>query len=834
MGFLGLAITQMRHSARSLLAVSLATLLGVAFVAATLVTGNVLEGTFANALSWQYKGASVIITPDGSAGLDPALVDRVRTVPGVETAGNRAVGVGVAAFKARETYPLVVSLPQAPAMQDALSLADGRLPAANGEVALVRGVADVLGVSVGDTIEFFPPSGRNGGQAPVSLTVVGIVTAPSSLSGVSPDMFVPVDANVIAQLNARVDSILVVASPGTSAADLAARLNADVGDGVTARTFSQQADQMAKKVSGDVEVLGVGLLAFAVIALFVASIVISNTFTVLVTQRTRNLALLRCVGATRSQVRRSVLFEAAVIGVVASILGIALGIGGLWAVLHLYAGAVGNVTLVTDLALQPSDLIVPFMLGLGVTMVAAWAPASVATRVAPLAALRPQPVGDGKSAASRLRIALAGVLVIGGAGMLLAGVAIAFQAPGFLPIGVGVLGGIVSFVGVMVGGVVIVPRVVGLMGRLASPFGAPAAIAAANSVRNPKRTTATALALLVAVTLVTMMSVGAASSKSTLNAAIEARDPVDLVIMTDADVPLPERVVQTASGNPEVARTMPVTVAQVSVAGVDSTVLGVDAELARAISDAPDQLAPLAPGVAIVPAGIAEERGIVDGQTLPIAGRSGDISLQARVTDLRGPDIIVTSQDLTTIAPGATVQRLWVQFRDGVDGGQATGRLQDALAGSGQLWYQGGAAAKAQTARVLDTLLLIVTLLLGVAVVIALVGVGNTLSLSVLERTRESAILRAMGLTRGQMRRMLALEGTLIALVGAAIGIVLGILYGVAGTLTLFGDMFGVSLAVPWFRIVMIVLIGLLSGVLASVLPARSALKVSPVAALAE
>lgn len=831
---MGIALTQMRHSARSLLAVCLATMLGVAFVTATLVTGNVLQGTFANALTWQYTGASVIVTADGSTMLDPGLIDRIRGVEGVAQAENRYAGVGIAQAGSREAYPLLVNLPEAQPLRDALRVTDGRLPERSGEVAVVNGVADALAVGLGDQIEFQ----TFGGEGRIVQTVVGIVEAPSSLGGISPDVFGWLDGSALATANLPVTAILVQAAPGTSPTDLADRLNGALGEDAVARTFSQQADHLAEQVSGDVSILSIGLLAFAAIALFVAAIVIANTFTVLVTQRTRNLALLRCVGATRAQVRRSVLIEAVGIGVIASVAGIAVGIGTLWLALRLYTGAVGNVTLATDLALGPADLLVPFALGLGATMIAAWGPARGATRVAPLAALRPQAAADAGARISRGRIAVAAVLLVGGGLLLLGGVAVAFQTPGFLAIAIGLLGGMVSFLGVMVGGVAIVPRVVGGMGALVAPLGAPAAIAAANSVRNPRRTTATAMALLVAVTLVTMMSVGAASSKSTLNEVIEARDPVDLVVIAEsADAALPDEVLRIVPGLPDVERAMPVTAATVAMndpEGMSLSLLGVDAAVARQISAVPSQLDGLAEGTAVVPSDLAEARGIVDGTTLRFAGPSGDISLEAVVTDLAGDDVLVTAYDLARVAPEAPVQRLWVQFRDGVNGSEATGRVQDALNGHGQVWYQGGAASKANNARVLDTLLLIVTLLLGVAVIIALVGVGNTLSLSVIERTRESAILRAMGLTRGQMRRMLALEGVLIALVGAALGIALGIAYGVLGTLTLFGDTFGVALTVPWDRVGLIVLIGLLAGVLASVLPARTALRVSPVAALAE
>lgn len=421
--------------------------------------------------------------------------------------------------------------------------------------------------------------------------------------------------------------------------------------------------------------------------------------------------------------------------------------------------------------------------------------------------------------------------------LLGAGVALALAAPGVIAIAVGLVGGMVSFVGVMVGSVLIVPRVVGAMGRILAPFGAPAAIASSNSVRNPKRTTATAMALLVAVTLVTMMSVGAESAKATIDAAIATQSPVDLVILVNDDDPqhaLSPSVIRIASGVPDVVQSMPVRVANLSMNGQEVTVQGGDPALAKGITHAPDQLAGLEPGVAIVPRKMADSRGIANGDTVTLTGPGGATSLRAVVTDLHGDSIMVASTDLAQVAPDAPIQRLWLRYREGVDVVAVTGLIQDSIETRGDFHYIAGAQVRIQVGRVLDTLLLIVTMLLGVAVIIALVGVGNTLSLSVIERARESAILRAMGLTRGQMRRMLALEGVLIALVGVVLGIGLGTAYGMLGTLTIFGDTFGIALAVPWERIGAITLIGILAGVLASVLPARTALKVSPVAALAE
>lgn len=839
---LHLALTQMRHSARHLVAVCLATMIGVAFVAATLVVGNVLKGTISNAVAWQFDGASVIVTGPRNNPVDPALVEQVRTIDGVESAENRYVGAAIARSGTREVYPLVANVPQAASLHDAIRVKEGRLPSTVGEVAILPSIAKSLRVAVGDTITF-EPIGGGASRAAIAQTVVGIVDAPDSLGGLAPDVFGWMDDATASQFGADAGAILIVASPGVSAQTVAHRVNDLLGTEGIARTYDEQAKAMAATVSGNVDILGFGLLAFAAIALFVAGIVIANTFTVLVTQRTRNLALLRCVGATKAQVRRSVLTEALGVGVLASVLGIVVGIGMLAIGLNAWVTYSGNTTISTDLALTPRDLVVPFILGVGATMIAAWGPSRGATRVAPLAALRPQTVLDLRAAASRWRVVFA-VLLLGGGSLLLAGgVAIALGAPGLFAIFVGLLGGMISFFGIMVAGVLIVPRVVGMLARLLAPFGAPAAIAASNSVRNPKRTTATAMALLVAVTLITMMSVGAESSKATLDAAIAERNPVDLVIAT-GDLAMPESMMRIVESSPDVAKSMPVSIAQATLdgdgagssagSGAEIEIQGVQSDLAKEITDAPDQLDELGPGVAIVPERIADDYGILDGETITLAGSGGSKQFRTRVTKLDDSRVTLDDRDRVQIAPDATVRQLWLKFSDGVNGVDATGRLQDADDGRVDLIYLGGAQAKAQNTRVLDTMLLIVTMLLGVAVVIALVGVGNTLSLSVIERTRESAVLRAMGLTRGQMRRMLALEGMLIALVGVVLGIALGIAYGVLGTLTLFGDTFGISLAIPWDRVAIIVAIGLLAGVIASVLPARAALKVSPVAALAE
>lgn len=842
---MGLILTQMRHSLRSLFGVSLAIVLGVAFVASTLIAGAIFERTAWNSVAAQFDGADAIVTSTSTSTepLTSRTVDQVAGIAGVGSAEGRQTAYVQATAGGRSTYPVVGSLPTAPSIRDELHLASGRLPAAAGEVALLSGVTNRLEAGVGDVIslELFSQ------QREVPVTVVGVIEGERSVGGTgAPELYAwPADVADWSTETA-FSSILVTAEPGTSPARLVADLNGSLGEEVVARTRDDEARHRVMDVSGGTDILTIGLLAFAVIALFVAGIVIANTFTILVAQRTRNLALLRCVGATRGQVRRSVLTEAAILGTVASVLGVLLAVAICTLGVRIINAVQSASVVATDTTIPVSVVVVPILLGVVVTLGAAWGPARGATRAAPLAALRPAAPDVSRSPASMLRIALALLLIVGGALGLLAGVALSRDSPSELTLLIGVAGGAVSFLGVLVGSVLIVPRVVQAMGSLVTRFGGAAArIAASNSARNPRRTTATATALLIAVTLVTMMSVGAESTKSTLSREIDVRSPVDLVVASEGrpavgnldayQIPaLPGAVEATLASNPDIRQSIPVWQAELAVAGNVTSVLGVDPDAARQISRAPSQLDGLATGTAIVPTDYATTYGITDGERLTVGAGSSQREFVARVADLPDSDIVLTANDLRALAPDAPASRLWARLADGTDASETIGNIQDSLATVSGIAFSGGADEKENNDQILDSVLLVVTALLGVAVVIALVGVGNTLSLSVIERTRESAILRAIGLTRGQLRWMLAIEGVLIAVVGAAIGIVLGAIYGLVGAQTLLGGTWDVSFAIPIGRIVLIVAVAILAGLLASVLPARAAARVSPVAALAE
>ncbi|HEU0164904.1 MAG TPA: ABC transporter permease [Thermomicrobiales bacterium] len=839
-------LTQMKHSARNLVAVSLAITIGVAFVAATFQFGSVLQQTIWNSVAAPVAGSDIIITADGGR-LDGTTLTRVNGVDGVATAeGRQFVGLNLKAGT-RQTTSFTTSVPTTEAIRDRISLTDGRLPAKPGELVVVKDMLKQFDVRLGSTVSVTPLGGDGAGtDAATPVTIVGVMSPVAFRAAGAPDMYAwPSDLAKWLPTSAYV-SIMVTTDPGTRTSDVIARLNAVLGGDAVVRSYQDYAEAQANHAVGSADVITTGLLAFAFVVLFVAGIVIGNTFTILVTQRVRQLALLRCIGATKAQVRRSVLTEAFVLALIASVIGVALGLAVVAGGVRLYGAIAGTSVIATSAPVPATAYLVPPVLGIVATLIAAWMPARSATRVAPLDALRPTGAPVLGSRTSRARIIWTLLLLGFGCLLLAGGVVLATNAIGPGPLAVGVGGGIISALGVLIGAVLIVPRTVRLIGALAGRLGAPGAIALSNIGRNPRRTTATAVALLIAVTLVTMMSVGTASMKTTLGKVIDERDPIDIVVSyaptTSVDPNqsgLPDAtlttVTQTLQASGKIAQTMPVLNVTAWLEGMPLSANGVDPATALTITHAPDQLTGLADGTAIVPEDVATAYGIVDGDTLSLTvPSSGAIDVTAHVTSYPGDALIMTTHDATVLDPPAIPSQVWASFTSGTNAGRAVGSIQDSLANVGGISFSGGAESKQSNDRILDTILLIVTALLGVAVIIALVGVGNTLSLSILERTRESAILRAMGLTRRQLRAMLAIEGVLISVVGAVLGIVLGTAYGLIGAVTLLGDRWGISLALPGDRIAEIVVVAIVAGLLASVLPARKALKVSPVAALAE
>ena len=866
-----LTLSQMRRSAGRLAAAAVAIVIGTAFVTVTLLAGNVITSTTYDSIAAQYTGADLVVSDAAPGG---ATADAVRDTAGVATADEQLMSYQQLENNGRTIFQGVLAAPTDPAALP-LTVADGALPEASGEIALPADVAERLDVAPGEQITL----ARNvlEGDQDVDdqawtevrdeLTVTGTLDdpygaysmmggaavapaadveaweadlmAPGEVSGEPATLLVTLDEG--ADVEQTREAIAAAATAATSAA------GADASS-VSVVTPDEHAEAVASQMTGgDDLVFTTFVLAFAAIALLVAALVIANTFQVLVAQRTRTLALLRCVGADKSQLRRSVLFEATLLGLGSSVIGLLAGLGLGQAALAVGGGMDVGVPLSETIALTPAVVLVPVVVGTLVTLVAAFAPARAATRVAPLAALHPQEAPTASRGAGRVRLVLSLLVAVAGFGLLGAGVALSITGgePG-TGLLVGVAGGVLSFVGVLVSSVFWLPRIVALAGRLVGASGPTARLAAANTLRNPRRTAATSTALLIGVTLVGMMSTAAASARITMDAELDGRYPVDVTVSTELSgvesgtPPVPAGLVSTVRDIDGVSTALgvPATTAELTGEGVDAgaevAVRGMDPDDAASVLRSTEPLAPLAPGTAVVPENVADMWGVTDGQTFTLTGADGPLEVTAAVTELADDAVVVVPDDLAALDAAAPTTGLWVGLDDPRDAASVVPTIQDAVADTeAPADVVGAAVERASFQQVIDTALAIVVGLLAVAVVIALIGVANTLSLSVIERRRESATLRAIGLSKAQLRGMLAIEGVLIALVGAVLGVLLGLVYGWAGAAAALGWTGEPAIAVPWRDVLLMLGVALVAGLVASVAPARTAVRTSPVEALA-
>lgn len=855
---LRLTLAQMRRSLGRLTAAAVAIAIGTAFLATTLLAGNIMTRTGYDAVTATYADADVVVQGD----VTDDQLDALRALPGVEAAEVLAP-TGFEVRRGGESRYQLMLPTSSDARLSSLVVDDGAAPTRSGQVALPPATAKALGVGVGDHVQVRysvpdPAETSDDGttdevwrSVDEDVVVTGIATDPAdawSQSGgvglVTPDDAVRWSgAGSLLELGSET---LVAARPGVSTQALRDQV-APLVPGGEALTKDQAAAQSVEEFSDGGNVLVTVVLGFASVALLVAALVIANTFQVLVAQRTRTLALLRCVGAGKGQLRRSVLLEAAILGSVASLAGLVLGAALAQAALLVLGRLDLGVPLPDTIQVTVPVVVLPLLVGTVVTVLASLVPAREATRVSPMAALRPADAPAVGARAGRVRLAIALLLMLGGFAVMVltAVVARTGGADVTLLLGVGTLAGALSFVGVLVGAVFWVPKVVSFAGRALGRTGTSARLAAANTVRNPRRTAATSAALLIGVTLVAMMSTGAASARVSLAQELDEHYPVDLTIdagVPDGDATLTPDVADAVADVAGVDTVLEMRTAPVKIGENWYTVAApADGASVSGVLADPRTVGNLTDGTLLLPKiqGEPASNDVQDAtayasnwdDSVPAEGGT-TVALRPVTTDLGGLYSLVTPATLDALDPHAPVSMVWVRLEPDADAALVLQDVRAALPDTAAEVSSAG-AQRATYERVVDTLLAVVVGLLGVAVVIALIGVANTLSLSVLERRRESATLRAIGLSRRQLRWMLAVEGMLIAGVGAVLGAGLGLLYGWAGSVVLFGEIGDVVLVVPWLDLAIVLVVALGAGLLASVLPGRAAARTSPVAALA-
>ncbi|WP_433858312.1 ABC transporter permease [Streptomyces kronopolitis] len=836
------------HKAR-LMMTALAVLLGVAFVAGTLIfsdtVGEAVKKASAKSLDGVAVSVQAVDAEDGprtdkngkrSTLLDDKLADKVRALPGVQSL--RRDVTGTATLAGPDGIPIgngwqnlaANFQPDKDGHDARYPLLRGRGPATGNEIALDEATAEAAHYKVGDTVRFAT-------DGPVlTKKLVGIVTTddPQVTTGGSLALFDTATAQKLYLHPGQFDELVVGAAPGTDQQALTAKVRELLPkDRAEATSGTALAAEQSRMVTAQNKALSQTLLVFAGIALFVGIFIIANTFTMLISQRSREIALLRAVGASRRQVVRSVLAEAGLLGLLSSVVGFGLGTAiavGLRAVLDANGAGFPDGPVI----ISPTTVLSSLAVGIGVTVLAAWLPSRKAAKIAPVEALNtveapPAP----RSLVIRNSL---GALVTG------LGVAVMFYVATLtssddLPIAM--MGSMLTLTGVIILAPLLSRPLVSLAGILTTRlFGIGGKLATQNALRNPRRTAATASALMIGLTLITGMTVVGNSTQQAMDKMTANGLTADYKVGTSTYTGLDPALSKKVADLPGVAAMAPLRSTGFEAGGHFTSLNGTDlatiGKVAR-LDFTSGSPARAGAGEIAVSQSAAKENGWRAGETVeatfddkkkekltiagvyadnPVVGDAfGATSLvDPHMTQLKNEELLVKTQGSPTL--------------------ETEKQIRHALGDSPLLKVQDHADLRKENAGQIDTVLYVVYGLLGMAIVIAVVGVVNTLAMSVFERTREIGMLRAIGLARSGIKQMVRLESVVLSLFGAVLGIGVGIFLSWAGGSLVGKGLPTYELLLPWGRLGLFLLLALVVGVLAALWPARRAARLNMLEAI--
>jgi putative ABC transport system permease protein len=803
-----------------LLTTALAIILGVAFTAGTMILADTMSASFGTAIEQLSDGVDTVVRGEQIGDTDTATPRR--PVPLTEIDELRSVDGVAAVAPYWEGYAQVVGddgkaldIPQSVGLNwiddpglSMFELIEGRSPTGAGEVVLGDTTADEAGVGVGDRVDVITAVGRE------QFTVTGLsqFDGGAELGATAFTFFHDSEAGdrlgsptEVARLLVRGDGSLDEASLTDA---IAVRFPGyDVASG------TEISDEMQEDLGSVIGVFETILLVFGGIALFVGSFTIANTFTITVAQRTKELALVRAIGASRRQVLGSVVSEALALGIVAAGLGLAAGVGVAKGLTAVFA-AVGLEFPARALVIEPSTAVTALLTGVVVTVAAAIIPARRAASVAPVDAMRSAAIES--TSPTRRRKTAGAVLTTAG------GLAFALGIVGASAPLVG-LGAVILFLASIALGPMLVKPVASAVAVPMRRLGASGRLAAANSTRNPKRSAATAAALTIGVMLVAGASMFASTARQTILGDVTTVVTSDKVVRpVGANPGIPTSVATELAGVPGLT-VAPMQVVDADVDASYETVAGLDLDRAASMVELVVVEGALGAG-ATVGDRLADDRGWNLGDTVPVSfpdGAQVDLTISAIVEQTTAFPSIIAPYG-TVSGHGDSLDRMVL-----VDGDEAALAAADAvIAGAPTAILDTVEGYAASLAGPLDAILTMVIGFLGLAVVIAVLGIATTIGLSVHERTRELGVLRAVGMSRRQLRRSIRLESITIALFGTILGMVMGLGFTAAVLSTLADDGF-VAPVVPATTLVVVAVGAVFAGTLAAAIPARRASKMA-------
>lgn len=804
------ALRELRHHPTRLIATWLGIALSVAFLVSTQTLARTELVAIGKDQVGETRASDLIVTYDLDQSRESSsstLVERALTkAPG--TIEPSAIGTGILGKGNTAQFVAISQIPRDPDLRVG-NIVEGRWPQGKSELVVSRFAAGSLGLKVGDRTELDERT----------VTIVGLTDDPKGFLATR----VRADSDYFEAHSA---SMWLVKLPAGMSVDTGRQqiTQALAGlTGVLVLTPGEYSERIMNDLIPGVNPFEIIATGFGGIALLVGAIMIATTFAIIVAQRRRQIGLLRMVGATTGQVRGSLLIEALLIGLIGSAIGVALGFG-IAALVAAWTGSLGFGLDVPWVSVALSALV-----GVLVTVVAAWVPILRTSAISPMAAIRAAAASEGKRG-TVVRAVVCGALIVGG--LAACWLALTVRSGSFL---IGVAGGAILATGILAATPLYVPLLLRVFGAVVGPFGPVPRLAASNSRRHVGRSAATAAALAMALGLVMTLQVGTASVKASALADIAARYPVDVKVSTWSGALKPD-IIDKLQKLPFVERS---TVLQGGQVSLSTAATGTMARVFAATPDVaavlPIPLPDLGPNDILVGPGVLGEN--VGSGTITATTDSGRaVTLNARTSRIVGwSEALVAPDTLARLGVTPQPAAVWLKVPDKQAAAQVYTAVTDVTTG-GELQVEGGLVRSAQLTQILDVLLAIATAMLAVAVIIAVVGVGNTLGLSVLERTRESALLRALGLQRAGLRGALAVEALLIGATGAVIGLLAGLGFGWLGAAVLSreADMRTPGLAVDPVVTGVTVLIALAAAVVASVVPGRKAASASPTEALAD
>ncbi len=893
-----IALKLMRKSVRMLIASGIAILIGSMFMSATLLFANSVDDLMVRNATNEFGSANYAISfrnpnssPSSEIHYKDLHLDEISKMPGVN--GIRSDDA-TALVRVEKGDKSVTSIAWSNGLYGNLPVyksTEGRDPQEIGEITLIKSIAKSIHANIGDTITLVKVDDTGGDkEKSYDVRVVGLVDdgehsqIPFSnrgtyLGGITNDFCAKLE-NIENFDNQVVQSKVYMSIDESKINDLSPKINALLPSRFSLMSRHEVGVRSVRNVSNGTNFVTMFLLSFGILALLISSLVIANTFQVLVAQRRRTLALLRVIGAQSHQLYAAVLLEAAILGVISAAVGVLCAIGFMGAIsnVNINSGPLSKIPLIVSLP----AIVWPIAIGTIVTVLASMSAARSATKVTPMEALRPMDLIKDKRA-SIIR-AVFGVLfiVVGILATALSATSLASMIAGKSPnagsdswmtlLGA-MFGCALVFIGIIITATFWMPFAMKATGAIMALCGPASKVANANVQRNPRRVAATGTALLIGVTLVSTVVTGAICGKATLKGVVDDRYSVDIIIQGKnvdeslaADIskisgikhtellPAVPMTFKNAKGKTEYAMAAGVDnvnqLRNVMHTDLDGVNINKDSVLLPKFNDEGGEPFDLKKGSLNLQAYVEKySSGETDSDNItPFTGMNTDSSNNDKSITVKQVqfkkyrNVNIYSRNTAFVSKSyfnnylkPTTHILLIS----VDSSKANlvdivKNIRNITSSYAEVMAAGSVFERAQWESAIDVMMMLLVGLIAVAVVIALIGVANTLSLSVIERTKESATLRAIGMTRGQVRRSLALEATLISLTSTVSGLIVGTVFGWIGSYMVFSVIGKVPFVVDWAIYAVLALIALLAALLSSVLPARRAVKSSPVVALAE